>query len=236
MNTMPGVVQGIVTNVDDPQGLGRVQVEFPWLDASYRTDWAFIATPMTGGARGQFFMPEVGDEALLAFEHGHFDHPFVVGFLWNGVHKPPESELKNRVILTPGGHTLRFEDKENAKKVILKSNDGSHVTLDDVAKEIVVSDKDGNNKLVIKITGGEIRITAATNVRVEAKANVTVEAPTINLVDLSTHPLVFGDQLMIYLNQLVATFNSHTHPYLAIPAPPLTPPTPALISTKVHTG
>lgn len=228
MNTMPGVVQGLVTNVDDPSGLGRIQVEFPWLDATYRTNWAPIATPLTGGGHGQFFMPEVGNEALVAFEHGDFDHPFVVGFLWNGVDQPPETELKNRVILTPGGHTLRFEDKDGAKKVILKSNDGPHVTLDDVSKEVTVSDKDGNNRLVIKITAGQIKIEAATN--------VTVEAPIINLVDSSTHPMVFGDQLLTYLNQLVALFNSHTHPYLATPLPVFPPATPALISTRVTTG
>lgn len=236
MNTMPGVVQGLVTNVDDPQGLGRIQVEFPWLDASYRTDWAPIATPLTGGGHGQFFMPEVGNEALVAFEHGEFDHPFIVGFLWNGVDTPPETELKNRVIFTPGGHTLRFEDKDGAKKVILRSDAGTHVTLDDVNKEVTVSDKESKNQIVIKITAGEIKIKAGTNVRIEAAANVTVEAPTINLVELSTHPMVFGDQLLTYLNQLVALFNSHTHPYLATPLPVFTPATPALISTKVHTG
>ena len=227
VNTMPGVVQALVTNIDDPQGLGRIQVEFPWLDASYRTNWAHIATPLTGGGRGQFFMPEVGNEALVAFEHGHFDHPFIVGFLWNGVDKPPESELKNRVILTPGGHTLRFEDKDGAKKVILKTDGGSHVTLNDVSKEITISDKDGKNKIVIKTNGGQIKI--------EAAINVTVEAPTINLVDNSTHPLVFGDMLQSYLTSLVAAFNTHTHPYLATPAP-IFPPVPPLLSTKVHTG
>jgi uncharacterized protein involved in type VI secretion and phage assembly len=228
VRTIAGVVQALVTNVDDPQGLGRVQVEFPWLDEQYRSNWAPIATPLTGARRGQFFMPEVGDEALVSFEHGDFDHPFVVGFLWNGVDVPPETELKNRVILTPGGHTLRFEDKDGAKKVVLKSNDGHQVTLDDAGREITVSDSGGGNRLVIQITAGQIKI--------EAAANVTVEAPQINLVEASTHPLVFGDMLLAYLNQLVTAYNSHTHPYLATPVPPFTPATPALVSTRVTTG
>jgi phage baseplate assembly protein V len=223
-----GVVQALVTNVEDPEGLGRVQLEFPWLDEAYRTNWTPIATPLTGGQRGQFFMPEVGDEALVAFEHGDFDHPFVVGFLWNGVDKPPETEVQNRVILTPGGHTLRFEDKDGSRKVVLKSTDGHHLTIDDAGHEITVSDSDGNNRLTIQITAGQIKIEAATN--------VTLEAPAINLVDGSTHPLVFGDQLLSYLNQLVALYNSHTHPFFATPAPPFTPALPVLISTRVTTG
>ncbi|HYJ48071.1 MAG TPA: phage baseplate assembly protein V [Pyrinomonadaceae bacterium] len=228
MRTIPGVVQGLVTNLDDPQGLGRIQVEFPWLDAQYRSNWAPIATPLTGGQRGQFFMPEVGDEALVAFEHGDFDHPFVVGFLWNGVDTPPETELKNRVILTPGGHTLRFEDKDGAKKVVLKSSDGHQVVIDDAAREITITDSDARNRILIQLSGG--------NIKVEAAAQVTVEAPQISLVEDSTHPLVFGDLLLAYLNQLVALFNSHTHPFLATPAPVFTPATPSLISTRVTTG
>jgi uncharacterized protein involved in type VI secretion and phage assembly len=214
--------------VNDPEGLGRVQLEFPWLHETYRTDWVPIATPMTGPQRGQFFMPEIGDEALVAFEHGDFDHPFIVGFLWNGVDKPPETEVKNRVILTPGGHTLRFEDKDGAKRVELKSNDGHRITLDDAGHEITVSDSGGSNRMVIQISTGKIKIEAATN--------VTVEAPTINLVESSTHPLVFGDLLLAYLNTLVVLFNSHTHPYLAIPSPLFQPPQPTLLSNRVTTG
>jgi len=154
------VVQGIVTDVNDPQGLGRVQLQFPWLDPSYRSTWVPIATPLAGKKRGQFFMPEVGDEVLAAFERGDVDHPFVVGFLWNGVDTPPETDLTNRVILTPGGHTLRFEDGN--KKITLKSKGGHEVTLDDSsAKQSIIVTTPGSQQLElsdltqsIKLQGG----------------------------------------------------------------------------------
>lgn len=130
MKTYPGVVVGIVKNVDDPLGEGRLQLEFPWLDETVRSYWAPVAAFLAGKQRGAFFMPEVEDEVLVAFDHGNFAHPYVVGFLWNGAKKPPESDIKNRVLLTPGGHTLRFEDGNN-KKVILKSSSGHQVVLDD---------------------------------------------------------------------------------------------------------
>jgi uncharacterized protein involved in type VI secretion and phage assembly len=82
------------------------------------------------------FSPEKGDEVLVGFDNGNFDHPYVIGFLHNGKQKPPEKERKNRVILTPGGHTLRFEDKDNEKKVILKSSGDLQITLDDKNKSI----------------------------------------------------------------------------------------------------
>jgi uncharacterized protein involved in type VI secretion and phage assembly len=118
------VVVGTVVDVKDPRGEGRIQVRFPWLPETREHPWAPLATPLTGGSRGMFFLPEREDEVLVAFEHGDFDHPFVVGFLWNGVDQPPESDHKNRVILTPGGHTLRFEDRDGQQKVILKSAGG----------------------------------------------------------------------------------------------------------------
>ena len=105
-------------------------LKLPTIDNTVRSSWAPMASFLTGGNRGAFFMPEVGDQALVAFEHGHFDHPYVIGFLWDGGSKPPESDIKNRIIMTPGGHTLRFEDGDN-KKIIIKTSGGHQIVLDD---------------------------------------------------------------------------------------------------------
>ena len=143
MKRVPGVVIGLVTSVNDPLGEGRIQLKFPWLDLD-GSGWAPIAAPMAGGKRGAFFMPEVDDEVLVAFEHGDFNHPFVVGFLWNGVDKPPETDPKNRVLLTPGGHTIRLEDGTD-KKLIVRSSSGHEIALDDSA---------AGQQLSIKTKGG----------------------------------------------------------------------------------
>ncbi|MGN6717848.1 MAG: phage baseplate assembly protein V [Candidatus Binatia bacterium] len=132
-------------SLNDPEGLGRVELQFPWLSDSLRSYWAPVAAPLAGKRRGVFFMPEIDDEVLVAFEHGSFDHPFIVGYLWNGVDPPPESDLKNRVIRTPGGHTLRFEDGDGAKKVIVKSSNGHQIILDDAGTTVVVQLKGGGS-------------------------------------------------------------------------------------------
>jgi uncharacterized protein involved in type VI secretion and phage assembly len=163
MRQIPGVVTGIVRNLEDPDGRGRILLEFPWLSESERSAWASVAAPMAGKGRGHFFMPEEDDEVLVAFDHGDFAHPFIVGFLWNGVDTPPESTHKNRVIVTPGGHTLRFEDSDGAKKVVLKSSGGHEIKLDDApegeqisirtngGQSIVLSDVDHS----IELRGGD---------------------------------------------------------------------------------
>jgi hypothetical protein len=112
------------------------------------------------------------------------------------------------------------------------------VTLDDGSQTITVSDQDGSNMVEIKVQEGKITVKGA--------LKAVVEAPLIELVENSTHPVVFGDRLLQYLNQLVALYNSHMHPgelalgiFPITPAPPAAPYPPALPSlhsNRVTTG
>jgi uncharacterized protein involved in type VI secretion and phage assembly len=138
-----GVAIGIVQDFNDPRGEGRIRVKYPWMQGAPLSNYAAVAAPMAGASRGAFFMPEPGDEVLLAFDHGDMDIPYVVGFLWNGPDKPPEKDRKNRVIVTPGGHTIRFEDGDN-KKLVIRSSSGHEILLDDAS----------GNEISIKSQGG----------------------------------------------------------------------------------
>ncbi len=149
MKHYPGVVIGIVKDLNDPDGQGRIELQFPWLSDSLRSSWAPVASALAGKDRGAFFMPEIDDEVLVAFEHGDINHPFIVGFLWNGVDTPPETNNQNRIIKTPGGHQLRFEDTAGAKKVILKSNGGHQVEINDAAETITIKTNSGNQFIVL---------------------------------------------------------------------------------------
>lgn len=106
MNKINGVAVGTVVDVDAV--LARVRVRLPTLGED--SHWAPIATPMAGADRGIYCMPEVGDEVLLAFEQGAFDHPFVVGFLWNGMDAPPRNDAQRRVIRSVNGHEIELYD------------------------------------------------------------------------------------------------------------------------------
>jgi hypothetical protein len=102
---------------------------------------------------------------------------------------------------------------------------------------ITVSDGGGSNLLEIQVQAGQITLKSATK--------IIVEAPQIELVANAAHPIVFGDNLVQYLNQLVSMFNSHLHPGQSSPVGPVTPAppvptfpsaTPSLLSTKVKSG
>ena len=235
-NQYVGVVVGTVKEIDPENA--SVKLEFPWLEEAYRSDWAPIATPLAGAQRGMYFMPEIDDDVLVSFDRGDFDSPYVVGFIWNGIDMPPETEGQNRIIKTPGGHTLRFEDQDSAKKIVIKSDSGHHITIDDSAQTVTVSDSGGSNQVVIQSQSGTVKVQAA--------SKVVVAAPQIELTQGAVHPLVYGDQLMTYLAQLVAMLQSHTHPgQLAAGFIPVTPMTPGTSfptyqssynSTQVKTG
>jgi phage protein D len=89
MMTAPrGVVVALVTDVSDPEGLGRVKVSFPWLSDDFVSGWARTVQAGAGKNRGAMVLPEVGDEVLVVFEQGDVRRPYVLGGLWNGVDTP----------------------------------------------------------------------------------------------------------------------------------------------------
>ncbi len=149
MAQMNGVITGQVVSTDDPDHQGRVQVAFPFLGGQNESSWAPVATLMAGGGTGAWFMPRKGDEVLVAFNQDDVAHPYIIGFLWNGKDSPPDPKAENRVITTPGGHTLRFEDGDS-KKIILQSSSGQTITLDDTEKSITL---DGGSRKFVMSNG-----------------------------------------------------------------------------------
>lgn len=107
-----GVVTGTVINLADPLTLGRVQVQIPAIDSADLSPWARVATPMTGVLSGTYFIPSIGDEVLIAFEHGDVNAPYIIGSLWNAVHPPPFPSplIEERVIRTPLGNQVGFRE------------------------------------------------------------------------------------------------------------------------------
>src|SRR5437879_287185 len=105
-----GVEVGIVTNVQDPDKQGRVQVGFPRLSGKPENDWVRIREPAAGGGRGFDWLPHVEDEVLCGFERGAANRPFVIGALWNGKDKPMEKAYEDEnttvMIQSKSGHQI----------------------------------------------------------------------------------------------------------------------------------
>ncbi len=157
-----GVAVGIVTSVQDPEHLGRVKLQFPWLSDQNESNWARVAVPMSGANYGVYFIPDVGDEVLCAFEHGVIEFPYVVGALWNGQDKPPVTDVdgKNniRTIRSRSGHVLTFDDSTETPTVTLADSAGvNRITINAKSKAISI-ECDGD---IVLSAGGKIRLSGA---------------------------------------------------------------------------
>ena len=178
-----GVVVGVVTNNQDPAGLGRVKVKFPWLSDSEESFWARVAMPSAGKGRGFFFLPEVEDEVLIAFEHGDARFPYVVGALWNGQDKPPDdgAVLDRRVMKSTTGHAVVLDDTKDAEKIEIIDKSGKNTIVIDTAKNTITitSDKDitlSASKGTIKLEAKQVEIKTAAEIAIEAGAGMDLKA------------------------------------------------------------
>jgi len=182
-----GVTIGLVTNNDnDPDKLGRVKVKFPYLSDELESDWARVASIGGGPERGILFMPEVGDEVLVAFEHGDLRRPYVLGGLWNGKDKLPEGELvkSGKVIERVIVGTRADEGKAKAHRVRLRTGDSPDERF------VSIELGDGTTKAHI----GESKIEVIANkgkpielkndkgsILIDASGNVTIKGEKIEL-------------------------------------------------------
>jgi uncharacterized protein involved in type VI secretion and phage assembly len=209
----PGVAIGVVTNNDDPLGLGRVKVGLPWLTDlpeglpagsgavppavptedvpvedgkghPIESNWARVAAPMAGPGRGCYFLPEVGDEVLVAFEHGNPDSPYVLGGLWNGKDAPPvpggAGRADVRAIVSRTGHVIRLVDKADKEQDEKADGEGIEI-VDRSGNGIRISTADGRITITaaadieITSTGGVLRL-GGHGVEIDSQAGLTVRA------------------------------------------------------------
>lgn len=175
--SMRGVTEGIVTENQDDENMGRVKVMFPWRDDD-ESVWARVATTMAGDERGTYFIPEVDDEVLVAFADGNLRHPYVLGGLWNGEDAPPATNEGNndvRKVTSRSGHELVFDDADQSGAVEITTNGGHSIVLDDSSgsETITITDSKEQNSIEFDATQGSLDITGGTK--------LTIEAPTVEV-------------------------------------------------------
>jgi uncharacterized protein involved in type VI secretion and phage assembly len=184
-----GVLTGVVikndsSNDNSKPGPGKIKVEIPIIGMK-ESNWARIASFVAGKGKGAFFLPEVGEEVLVAFENGDVNKPYIIGFLWNGKDLPPETSS----ITTLSGHRIQFFDKKNEEKIVIKSSKGHVIQMDDKngSENIQISDKSGNNKIIINTTGIEIcapkgkLVLDAKNIEIKASADMVIKGATVKI-------------------------------------------------------
>lgn len=185
-----GVALALVTQNRDPDGLGRVKLRYPWHHQSNESDWVRIAVTMAGAARGTLFLPEVGDEVLVAFEREDMRFPYVIGALWNGKDKPPHDNADGhndlRVLTTRKGHTLLFDDASAKGRIELRLNDGKLLSIDD---DGITLDDQAGNRIAIDSKGGAMTLQAASKLTLKAPVIAIESSGSLSLKATATAAL-----------------------------------------------
>lgn len=171
-----GLYPALVTDLVDPEKLGRIQVKLPWLggEGDGVRAWATLLSPYADKDQGFEVLPEVGSQVVVAFEAGDPRRPYIVGACWNGKEPLPEEPAAandKRLIKTRSGSLLEFDDRAGAAKVTLSMKSGHKVVLDDAAQTITVAHSGGS----------QIVFTAAGQIEIRANVSVDVHASMLNV-------------------------------------------------------
>ncbi|MDP9793191.1 uncharacterized protein involved in type VI secretion and phage assembly [Catenuloplanes nepalensis] len=200
-----GVAVALVAETDGDDE-GRVKLTLPWFDDSTVTDWCRVAQLYAGGGYGAVFVPEVGDEVIVAFVHGDLRFPIVLGGLYNGVDKPPVSRRDGndqKTIRTRHGHQILFDDRSSTAVVRVTSAAGHRVELDDAGSVLRLK----------AAPGASVSIEADGAITLASRTSVALDAPAVTLGTGAGRPAAFGDAL-----------TAHTHASAGSPAVfPVTP-------------
>jgi phage baseplate assembly protein gpV len=193
---MFGVVVAVVTDMNDPDGLGRVKVKFPTLPDKGGTPavswWIRCMTTVAGKDRGLFLPLTVDDEVLVAFEHGDVRRPYIVGALYNSMDTPPSEGGKadayagggkssTWVLKSTSGNVIKFRDDNKDNQISIDVQKGQYVFTLDSKNQKIIMHSDGkieiDSKQAITITSlDDITIDSKKNVNIKAAMNVNMEA------------------------------------------------------------
>ncbi len=195
---MTGLVPAIVSDVKDPEKLGRARLTFPWLAKDYTSGWARTVQIGGGKDRGTLILPEVGDEVLVGFEQGDFDAPYVLGGIHNGTDKPPKTpvdpvdgssgQVNGRFFVSRTGHRLDFTESANgANGVELSTGDKKHLLTLNQKDTKVTLHSDGSITIeakngikvdagtgALEMKGQKVTITSDSDVTVTANAKLSL--------------------------------------------------------------
>lgn len=177
-NIAPAVASNQVATVvsnKDPESKGRVQVQFYWQEAiGAKTDFIRVMTPDAGSSeltktnRGFVFIPELGDQVMIGFEHNDPNRPFVMGSMFTGKNGAGgDEENVRKSIITRGGHTIELDDTKDKEKITIKDKDGSIITFDTKEKSLFVQSAE-----TMEFSAKNVKIIAEENIELQAKGEI----------------------------------------------------------------
>lgn len=251
-----GKYRGFVTDNKDPEKRGRLKVSVPSVLGDQDTGWALPCLPFGGLTnQGLFMIPEVDAQVWVEFEEGNLDHPIWVGVFWQQESDTPQEaaldEPTTRIIRTPSGHVLQFDDASGEEQFRLAHPSGTEMTIDpqgtvnttdavgnsmtlDAQSNTVTLEDANGNRLTMDSSGTEIKDSNGNTIQMAA-SGITVEGVQIVIKGTTVDVAGQGGEPLIKAQTFLSLFNAHTHVSTAPGSPsgpPVPPLTPVVLTTK----
>lgn len=190
---------------NDDKGQGRVKVAFDWQKNGKTTNWIRVQTPNAGvsGAvpknRGWVFVPEVGDQVMVSYEHGNPDRPYVTGSVFHfGSGKGGDKNNKVKSIITRSGNAIVFDDET-----------GSIVITDQTGKQLIMLD--GTDAITVMAKKSITLTNEAESVIVMDDKSIGLQADTIALEGRKSVTLLSGNECMVLSSEKSIISSSGTN-------------------------
>lgn len=190
---------------NDDKGQGRVKVAFDWQKNGKTTNWIRVQTPNAGvsGAvpknRGWVFVPEVGDQVMVSYEHGNPDRPYVTGSVFHsGSGKGGDKDNKVKSIITRSGNAIVFDDET-----------GSIVITDQTGKQLIMLD--GTDAITVMAKKSITLTNEAESVIVMDDKSIGLQADTIALEGRKSITLLSGNECMVLSSEKSIISSSGTN-------------------------
>lgn len=190
---------------NDDKGQGRVKVAFDWQKNGKTTNWIRVQTPNAGvsGAvpknRGWVFVPEVGDQVMVSYEHGNPDRPYVTGSVsHSGSGKGGDKDNKVKSIITRSGNAIVFDDET-----------GSIVITDQTGKQLIMLD--GTDAITVMAKKSITLTNEAESVIVMDDKSIGLQADTIALEGRKSVTLLSGNECMVLSSEKSIISSSGTN-------------------------
>jgi phage baseplate assembly protein V len=170
-----GVVTGKVKEVvGDEMSISRVKLELPFIADGELSGWARVAVPMAGSSYGTYFIPNVDDEVLVAFEQGDVNTPYVLGCLWNASARPPVPSPADQhwMIKTKSGNMIDIA--EEPASITIETPDGQKIKMSSEGIKIETGESS------IELTSDSVTIKGPT-LKLEGDTEINISAPKVTI-------------------------------------------------------
>lgn len=172
-----GKYRGLVTDVDDPEKMGRIKAQVPEIYQEEESPWASPVVPFAGAQHGLVAIPEVGDGVWIELEGGDPSRPIWTGCWWGSGELPSPGGIQTRVLVTTAGHKLILDDEKKEIHLLHSGGAEMKMTGSDITLTIGQSE--------VKMTGDQISLKIGTTEITVSSTELTLKGGPTAQVKLS---------------------------------------------------